>query len=176
MGDFISCFPVTMELEGWHKFSNNPKDPGGKTYNGVAQRTWDIWCHRQGIPASEVRQMTDGQCMQLYREQYWSSVHGEDLQKGVDLCVWDEAVNAGPVRAIMLLQQALGQKVDGHFGLNTLNALRGVNDVHAFILKYNNLRLNFLHRLKTWTYFKNGWSNRVKTVSFKALRMAGGLK
>ena len=174
MGDFVACFPVTMQQEGWHQFSNNPKDPGGKTYNGVTQNTWDIWCHREGLPASDVRKMTDAQCMALYRAQYWGAVHGDDLPKGIDLCVWDEGVNAGPVQAIKLLQQALGLKVDGHFGLTTANALRGVNDVHSLIQKYNTLRLSWYHRLKTWTVFRKGWTARVQAITNKALKMAGG--
>ena len=174
MGDFVACFPVTMRLEGWHQFSNNPHDPGGKTYNGITQRVWDIWCRDNNIPQSDVRKMSDGNCQQIYRVQYWNAVHGDSLPKGLDLCLWDEGVNAGPVQAIKLLQQALGQKVDGHFGLVTSDALKRVNDMHALILKYNTLRLGVLHRLKTWTYFKKGWSARVATISNKAIKMAGG--
>jgi len=51
----------------------------------------------------------------IYRNQYWVAVRGDELPAGVDLAVYDGAVNSGPAQADQVVQRALGVAVDGHF-------------------------------------------------------------
>ena len=170
LGNFKPCFALTETYEGWHKFSNNPNDPGGATYSGVTQAVWNAYCQRHGIPRCSVRTMTDEQCEDLYSAQYWKAIQGDKLPKGMDAVVYDEAVNSGPIAAIKALQKVLNQKQDGHLGLVTFAAIDRRN-VSELIGAYDANRLSFLHRLKTWRFFGKGWGARVANVTEKAKAM-----
>ena len=170
-GNFLNCYAVTESWEGWHQFSANPHDPGGATYSGVTQRTYDAYRHLKGLPQISVRRMTDAECQEIYQTQYWTSARGDDLPPGIDLCQYDESVNSGPVEAVRLLQQALGIVVDGDFGLETLHAVSTCQDVPSLIRHVCAIRLSFWHRLKTWIYFGVGWTRRDAGIQDKALAM-----
>ena len=170
LGNFETCFPITMAWEGWHRFSNNPKDPGGKTYCGVTQRVWDAYCDRSGIPRCDVRMMSDAQCREIYREQYWRAVHGDELPAGVDLLVWDICVNSGPDRAARILQAACGATIDGHIGMAAIAAAKA-GDARSIIRALHAGRLSFWHHLKTFATFGKGWTNREKDLLTRALLM-----
>lgn len=174
LGNFPNCFSVTEIYEGWHKFSDDPHDPGGATYNGVTQRTWSAYCIINKLPPWPVRHMTDAECQDLYKQQYWDKIDGDRLPKGLDLSVYDEGVNSGVVQAIKALQRVLGVTVDGHIGMETLATAQRQNDIAALINDYNNNRLSFLHRLRTWSFFKNGWTVRVDSIKAKSLTMVYG--
>ena len=61
----------------------------------------------------------------IYRARYWDAVAGDELPEGLDLAVFDFAVNSGPVRAVAYLQAALGVAQDGIVGPVTLGAVDG---------------------------------------------------
>lgn len=172
------CFAETEKWEGWHQFSDNPHDPGGATYSGVTQRAYDGYRRLKGLkPESvSVRRMTDQECRDLYRVQYWIPCRGPDLPDGLDLCQYDECVNCGPVEAAKLLQEALGIAPDGVFGLETYNAVKRNVDIPGLIERVSSARLGFYHRLKTWAFFGVGWSRRDVGIRAKALAMYAARK
>ena len=70
------------------------------------------------------------------REELLNPIKGDDLPGGLDLCIFDFGVNAGPGRAAKYLQTMIGTVADGGIGPNTLKALanyeeevRGVAEV-----------------------------------------------
>jgi lysozyme family protein len=68
---------------------NNPKDPGGETNYGITKataRSHGYTGNMHDIPMSVVER--------IYRESYWKGC--DALPAGVDLCVFDFAVNSGP--------------------------------------------------------------------------------
>ena len=163
---------LTEGLEGWHKFTDNPKDHGGATWSGVTQGAYDHWRLMHDLPEGDVCDATDIEINDIYLYQYWQPVRGDDLPTGLDILVFDIAVNQGVVSAAKLLQRQLpGVKVDGHIGLVTLNAARLVvatQGAHALIYKVHKARLAFWRRLKTWVTFGKGWTAREMTVYYKA--------
>jgi lysozyme family protein len=171
--NFAACFNVTIQLEGWHQFSDDRFDPGGATYSGVTQAVYSAWCRKNGRPIQSVRRMTDDDCRAIYRVQYWDHVRGDDLPAGVDAMLFDDAVNSGPVEAVRILQQALSVPIDGMFGLRTFDALLAVKDRAALINQLAALRLSFWRRLRTWWRFGRGWTRRDHIVDVAALKMLG---
>jgi lysozyme family protein len=169
-GNFIRCFDQTEVYEGLHKFSNDPVDPGGVTFSGVTQRVYNDYRDRKGLSRQSVRLMTDAECEEIYETQYWRAVNGDGLPVGVDLVIYDIAVNSGPVRAIKFLQQGLGVAADGHLGIVTLAAV-AKSDPRKLIQTICALRMSFWHSLSTWWRFGRGWSNRGADVQKKALAM-----
>ncbi|UVK49538.1 glycoside hydrolase family 108 protein (plasmid) [Mesorhizobium sp. AR07] len=114
------------------------------------------------------KSITTDELNDIYDKQYWDAVKGDLLPDGVDYVVFDGAVNSGPGRSIMWLQQALRPvytgKIDGVIGLGTLIALKAVNDNDALIDRICDARMSFLRRLSTFATFGKGWTARVKEV------------
>lgn len=148
---------AVLEFEGG--YVNHPKDPGGKTYKGVTQRTYDSF--RKGR-TQDVRKMSEDELKAIYRNLYWNKVQGDLLPVGVDLAVFDFAVNSGVSRAAKVLQGLVGVPMDGVIGPQTIKAAQD----HQFGLvdKLCDSRMAFLRSLKTFPTFGRGWTNRVTKV------------
>lgn len=147
---------------------DDPRDPGGRTNQGVIQRVYDAYRALHSLPRRDVYLMEDTERDEIYRKQYWDAVRGDDLPDGVDFSTFDGGVNSGPGESIVWLQRALGSlytgRIDGILGMGTLAALRSVNDYDALISRMEAERLQFLRSLKNWSVFGNGWASRVKQV------------
>ena len=146
--NFERCLSVTLKWEGG--YSNHPDDPGGPTMRGIIQREYDAWRRKNGKPVRPVRQIEDGELKTIYRDEYWDAMGCDDLANGMDLCVFDAAVNSGVGRAREWLESATA--VD----------------------PYCDERLEYLQRLgRLWRVFGAGWRRRVAGIKAEAHRMAG---
>jgi len=170
--NFEKCLVVILKNEGG--FVNHPKDPGGITNLGVTKRTYEHFLNRS-VSEQEMRDLTAHNVAPVYKKMYWDKVKGDQLPEGLDLCVFDFAVNSGPSRAIKTLQLIVNSKPDGIIGTNTLNALDTViketSLIHVCTL-YSNERNNFYKSLSNYSVFGKGWSNRVDhTLEIALLRI-----
>ena len=154
-------------------YVNHPADPGGRTNLGVTQRVWESWTNQPADEAT-MRALTPELVAPLYRERYWNAVRADELPPGVDLAVFDVAVNSGTGRAGKLLQQAVGAAVDGSIGPRTV-ALATAADPVATIDRICDLRLEFLRALPIWPTFGKGWSRRVEAVRSEARSLIDNL-
>lgn len=123
----------------------------------------------------DVKRLTLGEAREIYKRYYWDAVNGDMLPLGLDLAVYDFAVNSGPSRAVRFLQKVVGTKVDGKMGPNTLHSV-SVGNPQLDIAALCDNRLAFLKRLKTWPTFGRGWERRVNGIKSKALLMATSSK
>ena len=167
-GNFHNCLAVILRHEGG--YVNHPADPGGATKYGITRRTLRRW---RGKPVSvtDVRRLTKREAGEIYHAWYWRPIWGDDLPAGVDLAVFDYAVNSGWKRAVKALQRVVGTRVDGFVGPKTLAAIRR-HGVARTIHDLGRRRLFWLHRLRTWRWFGRGWRRRVLDTEHEALRMA----
>lgn len=143
-------------------YVNDPRDPGGCTNHGITLATY----RAHGKPSAtcaDVRLMTWEQAAAIYERVYWEAVMGDALPAGIDLSVFDAAVNAGPSRAAKLLQGVLGVTQDGAIGPITLAAAGAASEA-ALIDDYAAARLTFYRGLSTWKTFGRGWSRRAEEV------------
>lgn len=163
---FQICLPFTLKQEGGN--SNDPHDPGGRTHKGIIQREYDKYRQSKGLPLQSDYLMSDGEVQDIYFNQYWLP-YCPDLAPGLDLSFFDNAVNEGPFRAIVLLQRALAVHDDGIFGPATAAAIGP--DVRSLILRYAQARENFYTSLSTFKYFGKGWLSRVHTIRDQSLAM-----
>lgn len=170
-GNFAKLLKPLLGIEGGVADRPLKDDPGGLTAFGVTWKVYDAYRTGQGKPTQSVRKITKAEVAEIYEEQYWKPVRGDDLPGGVDWCVFDCAVNSGPGRAVKLLQEVLGCSTDGVIGLNTLKQLAAA-DPASVIVHYSEARLAFMRKLKNWGANKNGWARRVAEVRAAALDMA----
>jgi len=156
-------FAVKIILEEEGGFVNNAKDPGGETKYGISKRQY---------PDVDIINLTEEQAIDIYHQDYWNPVSGDDLPKPLALCVFDCAVNQGVGAAIRLLQSSLGATVDGVIGPQTRTLIRQkpgkrlINDFMAWRgVKYAGTR-NF-------DAFGHGWMKRLMRVHYAATKITG---
>ncbi|MDR6874795.1 lysozyme family protein [Bosea sp. BE125] len=171
--NFSKALKAVLVHEGGK--ANHPRDPGGRTNQGVIQRVYDGYRARKGRLKRDVYLMEPVERDEIYRAQYWDAVRGDDLPPGVDYVVFDGAVNSGPTQSVKWLQRALGGvKVDGDLGEATLAAVAAHPDHDALIAATCARRMAFLKALRTWPDFGKGWMGRVTGVRSLGQAWASG--
>lgn len=166
---FATALKLILKHEGG--YVDHPLDPGGATSRGITRATLAAYRGRP-VSKAEVMALGEAEAGGIYRKLYWNAISGDELPAGVDLVVFDAAVNSGPGRAARWLQLALGLQPDGMVGPRTINAARQ-GDARTLIADFSRQRLGFLQRLGTWRTFGRGWARRVRETESAALGLAG---
>lgn len=169
---FAACLSHVLRHEGG--YVDHPADPGGATNMGITRKTLARWRSVSpwwGLPKSAVKALGRDEAARIYRARYWTPCRADDLPAGLDLALFDFAVNSGPDRAIRTLQAGLGVAADGIVGPLTLAAISKASSVSA-INDLCDRRLGFLGRLSTFSTFGRGWTSRVADIRQAALGMA----
>jgi lysozyme family protein len=167
ISNWQKSFELMLKSEGG--YVNNPADPGGMTNLGVTKATWENWVGRASDEA-EMRGLTPEKVEPLYKKKFWDAVRADDLPVGLDYLMFDFGVNAGPGRAIKVMQSAVGVTPDGGFGPLTLAAVQAIDPVEL-IEKFSQAKEDFYRSLGTFATFGKGWLNRVADVKVKANSM-----
>jgi lysozyme family protein len=151
-------------------YVDHPADPGGATNMGITFAVLQSW-RGKPITKQDVKDMTQDEAMDIYRENYWNPTKCPQLPDGVDLVMMDGSVNSGIGRAPKWIQLAVGAEPDGKIGPKTLAAINAADPVKIIDAALD-ARLAFLKRLKHWDVFGKGWSRRVESVRKVAKEMA----
>ena len=141
MADFNSAFDETMKAEGG--YVNDPDDPGGETYKGVARgrnakwpgwTTIDLLKNNNNFPKNlDNNDELQQQVRDLYEANYWDKVRGDDIEdQDVAESIFDFAVNAGPGASAKLAQLTVQATPDGVIGPRTLEKINA-DDTRAFL-------------------------------------------
>jgi len=168
-GNFEQCLALVLKSEGG--YTDNPKDPGGRTNLGVTQKVWESWVGHE-VNEAEMRALGPQDVAPLYKANYWDKISGDSLPLGVDYATFDMAVNSGVSRAAKTLQQVLGVAQDGQVGEATISACEAANP-REIATGVCEKRLAFLQSLPTYGTFGRGWSSRVSEVEQTAFSMVG---
>lgn len=166
--NFPQALAHTLQFEGG--WANNPNDPGGATMKGITHRTYAHYLGRD-VSHDELRAIPDEHLAEIYRKRYWDACRCSELPDGLDLAVFDTAVNTGPAQASRLLQRIVGAPADGAIGPKTIAAVNDYVAAHglpALIEAYTEARHNFYRLLPTYVHFGEGWRKRVNEVAVLA--------
>jgi lysozyme family protein len=166
-GNFEPALRHILRHEGG--FSDHPDDPGGATMMGITANTLAAW-RGQPVSREDVRLLTRAEAGAIYRARYWNRVAGDALPPGLDLAMFDFAVNSGTARATRTLQGMLHVPSDGVMGPVTLGAIAPL-DQAQLIRDLNRARRAFLTQLPTAPTFGRGWLRRVAAIERAALAM-----
>lgn len=153
---------------GW---SDHPRDPGGATMKGVTLAVFRRF-YGEEQSKDDLRAITSQQLDSIYRKDYWDRCWCDELPDGIDLAVFDTAVNSGSSRSIRFIQKAVGTEVDGAIGPNTLAEILS-GEPAKLINDMLDERLKFLQSLGTWDTFGKGWARRVKDLRQVCLLLCG---
>lgn len=169
---FAACLEQVLAHEGG--YVDHPSDPGGATNMGITHKTLARWRHVSpwwALPKSAVMALGKDEAARIYRARYWTPCRADQMPAGLDLALFDFAVNSGPDRAIRTLQAGLGVVADGVVGPLTLAAAEKASTSNA-INDLCDRRLGFLGRLSGFSTFGRGWTRRVAAIRQAALAMA----
>jgi lysozyme family protein len=166
--NFDAALRHLLKSEGG--FTADPRDPGNKlpdgragcTMLGVTQATYESFIGKR-TTQENMRQLTADDVAPIYRKKYWDAVKADELPSGLDYLMFDFAVNAGPGRAIKIMQESLGVTADGVIGRMTLKAIADA-DSQELIDKFSEEKSDYYRSLKTFETFGKGWLNRVAEV------------
>lgn len=165
-----ACYTITHQYELGK--DDDPRDPGGRTNDGVIQSEWTRWVREhpnENLP-SDVWEASEPSRKELFHTNYWMVVAGDYWPFGLDLTVWDAGVNSGTGRAKQWAQASLGTMLATFNGL--ANFSTALKDKVPTIKDYNARRLGFLENLRTWEVFGKGWGRRVAGIEAQSVRMA----
>jgi lysozyme family protein len=166
--NFDKCLSHVLKYEGG--YSDHPSDPGGATNLGITHEVLAAWRGRP-VTKADVTALTRAEAAEIYRARYWKPVAGDELPAGLDLAVFDCAVNQGVGRATKLLQMALGVTADGAFGPKTLAALFAA-DREATLHEFMARRMTAYGALTAlFRIFGLGWSRRLIGTHAEAMTM-----
>lgn len=164
--NFQASLKLVLQSEGGN--DDDPADHGGRTSRGITQREYSAWRTERGQPMLDVWKAPQSDIVTIYHDEYWMP-YCDTLPIGVDYLYFDMAVNAGPVRATILLQRALDVTADGRIGPITRQAIAAAN-ARSLVDDFSAQKEAFyrsLHQPK----FLNGWLNRVAFTKKNAVAM-----
>lgn len=171
--DLDEALDYLLEEEGG--WSNHASDRGGATMYGVTQGTYDAWRKKKGLIKQTVRNISQAEARELYREEYWNAAGCDRLAWPISYMTFDAAVNSGPSRAVKWTQAGLGVTADGVVGAGTIAiAKRVVEEGNTkAILAIVDQRATFLAALVKRTpsqlVFLLGWWRRTLRVLGRSL-------
>lgn len=157
MARFQICLAHVLKHEGG--FVDHVADPGGATNHGITRQTLSDWRGEQAT-VQDVRDLSVDEAASIYRARYWDRCRCGELPAGIDLLVFDAAVNHGPGQSVRMLQQALRVTADGLIGPQTIGAARTA-PVRALVVEIAARRMVFYGGLSTFRTFGLGWSRRL---------------
>ncbi len=174
---FNLCLPFTLiqeapDPQNWtdpKNFSNDPRDPGGKTYMGVTQREYDVWRKSQGLPTQDVRKVTKDEGETIYYTSYWLP-YCPRLLPGLDLCFFDSDVNEGSTQAVRILQVAVDVPDDGQWGPITDAAVKAIKSVNGVIQAFTLRREEVYRETSGYGSFGTDWERRAQEIGTAAER------
>jgi lysozyme family protein len=163
-----ACLAFVFSVEGG--YTDDPMDPGGATNLGITLDELSVWRH-SAVTKGDVMNLGRDEAGAVYRANYWNAMRCADLPAGVDLMVFDAAVNTGNGRSAKFLQAACRTAVDGAIGPRTLAAAHA-RPAAALIAALAAARLAFYQGLPTFSHFGHGWTDRVQQAQSHALQMS----
>jgi len=159
--DYNTAFLRVVGHEG--RFQKDPGDRGNWTTGVIgkgALKGTKYGISAMSYPHLDIENLTLEQARDIYYQDFWIRVSGEELHNALAYQLFDSAINHGIGNAIRILQRAVGVADDGRMGPITHRAVRnrGIDDV---LKLFNAYRIKFFTSLSTFNKYGRGWMNRV---------------
>lgn len=139
MAEFKPAFQIMITTEGG--YVNDPQDPGGETYKGIARKVWSKWSgwqtidmlkHQIGFPQTiEKDVILQKEVEDFYMIEFWDRMHLDAItSQEIANSIFDFGVNAGIGTSATLAQLVVEVTTDGIIGNNTIAAINNFNVDH----------------------------------------------
>lgn len=159
------------EFEGG--YVNDPDDPGGVTVWGVA---WNRIGRTLGMRKKDFLGMTwEDAAEKVFEPHYFIPAGCEDWPVGIDLVVFDTAVNQGVKASTRFLQRAVKVKADGVIGPVTRGAVksacRAPDRTRRTMVWFCVWRTAHYTSLQKFWKYGTGWLRRAYTAYGRATEL-----
>ncbi len=163
-------------------FVNDPKDPGGPTNLGITIPVLRAW-RQKTVSTSDIKNLTLMETEKIYHKLFWHTSWCEHLPSGIDLLVFDMAVNSGVDAALQRLDSRIGIGIKPRhikhwkgrqhpFDPETLTIDRlSILCTPAVIAGFCEEHRAFYRSLKRFSRFGKGWLNRVDATQKLAMHL-----
>lgn len=172
MADFTQAFQLMIAHEGG--YVNDPDDPGGETYKGIARKIhskWNGWTtvdmlkRQTGFPANLDKEAElQFAVSDFYRITFWDPMLGDQItDQHVANSIFDFGVNAGLGTSASLAQMVVGAKTDGVIGpksIATINAFNSEHFLAAFTIAKIARYITIVKKRPTSQKYFYGWVRR----------------
>ena len=166
--NFEAALAHVLHYEGG--YSDHPSDPGGATNLGITIAVLSSYRGRS-VTKNDVRALTRAEAAAIYRSRYWDTASCSVLPSGVDLAMFDCAVNQGVGRASRYLQHAANVTADGKIGPITLGAVKAAAP-EKLLVEFMARRMEGYGSLQSlFKTFGLGWSRRLMATHAVALTL-----
>lgn len=160
MDKFDRAMKFVLRWEGG--YVNHPSDPGGETNFGIAKRSH---------PDVDIANLTEEGAKEIYKEEYWKKVKGDDLPDAIAVAVMDYAVNSGTSRSAKTLQRVVGAGADGAIGPATLAKVAAAVEAdgekavaQAIVMQRSDFLSDLVKRKPEMAAFLKGWMRRTHSL------------
>lgn len=172
----------TFQWEGG--YSGDSNDPGNWTggavgsgimigsNRGISAPVWKEANPGQGDSwlTTTMQTLTPSDAEAIYKNKYWNPIQGDSLSAGLDLLVFDEAVNVGVSGAVKIFQGVLMVVQDGVIGPQTMGAVASF-DPSVLIAKLAMAQINDYLSFGDWYLYGIGWTRRCAARTLAALEL-----
>ena len=145
MANFEKAYRLIIANEGG--YVNDPDDPGGETYKGIARKKqpdWVGWTNidlmkKQPHFPDSLDNMMDlqSEIVRFYKVIFWDKVGGDQINdQDIANSIFDFAVNSGVSTSVGLAQVVVGSNSDSVIGPKTIQAINCFQPNH-FIAAFN---------------------------------------
>jgi lysozyme family protein len=168
---FDACLEFTLAEEGG--YSDHPTEPRLATNHGITLARLRRFLRDPRLGPDDIRHISCATVRALYLTDFWNRTRCDALSPGLDLMVFDHAVNAGPDRAGRALQLACGCKraeIDGAVGPDTL-ARVALADRLTLLDSLTAMQRTGYRQMAAYGLFGEGWLTRLDRRRSKALEL-----
>jgi lysozyme family protein len=168
---FDASLEFTLAEEGG--YSDHPTDLRLTTNFGITLARLRRFLRDPGLGQDDIRHVPCATVRALYLTDFWNRTRCDALPPGIDLMVFDHAVNAGPDRAGRALQLACGHKraeIDGAVGPKTLSRV-ALSDTLALLDALAAMQRTSYRQMAAFGLFGEGWLARLDRRRGKALEL-----
>ena len=169
---FDASLEFTLAEEGG--WIDHPTDVRFAMNNGITLARLRRFLRDPGLGRDDIRHMPCATVRALYMTDFWNRTRCDALPPGIDLMVFDHAVNAGPDRSGRALQLAIGHKrtdIDGAIGPDTLSRV-ALADTLTLVDALAAMQRASYRQMVTYGLFGEGWLARLDRRRLKALELS----
>lgn len=153
---FDKALKLILQFEGGN--DDDPRDPGGRTGQGILQSEYDTWRAKRGLPHKDVFTMPDAERDQIYKERYWNVGYGGNPAP---------AAVANPALAITLFDTGVNPRVGIWTKVKAILADKTLTPQQQAEKIITAREASYRQRVverPDQRVFLNGWLNRMKTL------------
>src|ERR1017187_329336 len=156
---FLKFFNKLIENEG--EYSDDKADSGGKTLYGISQNNFPSQFAQCVALWKQDKERALQFAENFYFAFFYKTIYDLIKDERIAFKVFDLGVNCGTVKAIKLLQRAIGCNDDGIFGQITLESVNSKDCYSDYLKEAEQYYRNIVYQNPEKTKYLNGWLARL---------------